>query len=192
MSATETMAMGVDPVLAPSAGGRWGGALAELGDDARHAARWCRRGRLATSPLVPQALRRWLLARGGVRLHRGVSGLERCWFQSGAVTLGAETYVNAGCWFEGEGRIDVGAHCLIGPEVLLLTSTHRRGESGRIARESSHDDVVIGDRCWIGARAMVLAGVTIGDDVVIAAGAVVTSDCESGHLYGGVPARRLR
>jgi maltose O-acetyltransferase len=188
----ETTPMGVDPVLAAPPGGRWRGALAELGRDARHATRWCRRGRLVTSPLVPQAVRRRLLARGGVRLGRGVSGLERCWFESGQVTLGDETYVNAGCWFEGQGRIDVGSHCLLGPEVLMLTSTHRRGAGGQIARAAAYDDVSIGDRCWIGARAVVLPGVTIGDDVVIAAGAVVTRDCDAGHLYGGVPARRLR
>ena len=187
-----TSALGVDPALAAAPGGRWRAALAELRRDARHAARWCRRGGPVTSPLVPQAVRRRLLARGGVRLHRGVSGLERCWFQSGAVTLGADTYVNAGCWFEGEGRIDVGSHCLLGPEVLVLTSSHRRGPDGRIAREASYEDVRIGDRCWIGARAVVLPGVRIGDDVVIAAGAVVTGDLESGHLYGGVPARRIR
>jgi maltose O-acetyltransferase len=185
-------AMGVDPVLVEEPGGLLGGALAELARDARHAAHWCRRGRLVTSPLVPQAVRRRLLARGGVRVHRGVSGLERCWFESGEVTLGADTYVNAGCWFEGQGRIDVGSYGLIGPEVLVLTSTHRRGPGGQIAREATYDAVSIGDRCWIGARAVVLPGVKIGDDVVIAAGAVVTRDCEAGHLYGGVPARRLR
>jgi maltose O-acetyltransferase len=188
----DTPAMGVDPTLVAQAGGRWRGALAELRRDARHAAHWCRRGGPVTSPLVPQAVRRRLLARGGVRMHPGVSGLERCWFQSAAVTLGAETYVNAGCWFEGHGRIDVGSHCLLGPEVLILTSSHRRGVDGRVARESAYEDVSIGDRCWIGARAVVLPGVTIGDDVVIAAGAVVSRDCESGHLYGGVPARRIR
>jgi maltose O-acetyltransferase len=182
---------GVDPIMA-SPGGRWHAALAELGRDGRHAARWLRRGRLVTSPLVPQSLRRRLLARGGVSLGRGVSGLERCWFESGQVALGAETYVNAGCWFEGAGRIDIGTHCMFGPEVLVLTSTHRRNAGGAIARESSCEGVAIGDRCWIGARAVVLAGVTIGDDVVIAAGAVVTRDCESGHVYGGVPATRLR
>jgi maltose O-acetyltransferase len=182
---------GVDPAM-DSPVGRWHGRLAELRRDGHHAARWFRRGRLVTSPLVPQALRRWLLARGGVTLGRGVSGLERCWFESGQVALGAETYVNAGCWFEGEGPIDIGTHCMLGPEVLVLTSTHHRGVGGGIAREASYQGVAIGDRCWIGARAVVLAGVTIGDDVVIAAGAVVTRDCDGGHLYGGVPATRLR
>jgi maltose O-acetyltransferase len=187
----DTAVRGVDPVMAAPPG-RLRGALAELRRDIAHAAGWCRRGRLVTSPLVPQAARRRLLARGGVQLGRGVSGLERCWFESTRVALGAETYVNGGCWFEGKGRIVVGTHCMLGPEVLLLTSTHRRDPAAGIARVSAYDDVSIGDRCWIGARAVVLPGVTIGDDVVIAAGAVVTRDCESGHLYGGVPAARLR
>jgi acetyltransferase-like isoleucine patch superfamily enzyme len=123
-------------------------------------------GRLVTSPLLPQALRRRPLARGGVRAHRGASGPERCCFESGEVTLGADTQVNAGCWFEGQGRIDVASHCLIGADVLIVTSTHRRGPGGRIAREATYDAVSIG--------------------------AVVTRDCEAGHLYDGIPARRLR
>jgi maltose O-acetyltransferase len=52
--------------------------------------------------------------------------------------------------------------------------------------------VRIGDRCWIGARATILPGVSIGDGTVVAAGAVVTKDCEPDALYAGVPARRLR
>jgi maltose O-acetyltransferase len=56
----------------------------------------------------------------------------------------------------------------------------------------SYHGVRIGDRCWIGARATILPGVSIGDGTVVAAGAVVTKDCEPGAVYGGVPARRLR
>jgi maltose O-acetyltransferase len=183
--------IGVDPLMAPPAN-RWRGGLTELRLDAAGAVRRLRRGPLVTGPLVPQALRRRLLARGGVRVHRGVSGLERCWAQTSQLTLGADTYVNAGCWFEGDGRIDVGEHCLLGPEVLVLTSTHGRGEGGGIARAAEHRPVRIGDRCWIGARATILPGVTIGDDVIVAAGAVVANDCEAAGTYGGVPARRIR
>jgi maltose O-acetyltransferase len=166
--------------------------LAELRLDATTARRWLRRGPLATGPLVPQAARRRLLARAGVAVGRGVSGLERCRVQTDRLTLGPDTFVNARCTFEGEGAIDVGPGCLLGPEVMILTSTHARTADGGVERDSRTHPVRIGARCWLGARALVLPGVTIGDDVVIAAGAVVTADCPSGGTYAGIPARRIR
>jgi acetyltransferase-like isoleucine patch superfamily enzyme len=52
--------------------------------------------------------------------------------------------------------------------------------------------VRIGNRVWCGVNVTILAGVTIGDDVVVAAGAVVTRDVPSGSVVGGVPARLIR
>lgn len=52
--------------------------------------------------------------------------------------------------------------------------------------------VSIGDSCWLGARATILPGVTIGEGTIIGAGAVVTEDCKPGAVYAGVPARRIR
>jgi maltose O-acetyltransferase len=93
---------------------------------------------------------------------------------------------------EGNGRIEIGPNCLLGPEVLILTSIHALGPDGGITRRSEARDVRIGDGTWLGARAMIMPGVNIGAGVVVAAGAVVTKDCESGGLYAGVPARKLR
>jgi maltose O-acetyltransferase len=167
-------------------------ALGTLPDDARGALRWLRRGHVVTSPLLPLALRRGLLRRGGVRIGAMVYGLERCTFESAEVSIGTGSYVNAGCWFEGAGRIDVGRDCLLGPEVMILTSTHPIGPGGEILREQQLRDVHVADGCWLGARATIMPGVSIGAGAVIAAGAVVTRDCEAGSVYGGVPARRLR
>ena len=147
---------------------------------------------MVTSPLVPLALRRFLLRRGGVQIGAMVWGLERCWFESLRVSIGDGCYVNAGCWFEGQGRIEIGQDCLLGPEVMILTSTHPTGPDGEIGRRAEQRDVRIHDGCWLGARATILPGVEIGAGAVIAAGAVVIADCDAGGLYGGVPARRLR
>ena len=167
-------------------------AIGALPDDARQAIRWLRRGGPTTSPLLPLALRRMLLRLGGVKLGAMIWGLERCWFQSARVSIGTGSYVNAGCWFEGFGEIEVGENCLLGPQVMILTSTHPLGADGEIGRTSEFRAVRIGNGAWIGARAMILPGVTIGAGAVIAAGAVVTADCEAAGLYGGVPARKLR
>jgi len=182
---------GVQPLTNEQLRSRHRAAIGALPDDARRASGWLRRG-LATSPLLPLAVRRALLRAGGVKLGMMVWGLERCWFQSPRISIGTGSYVNAGCWFEGTGEIEVGDNCLFGPEVLVLTSTHALGAVGVIGRLTESHPVRIGDGSWIGARATILPGVTIGAGVVIAAGAVVTADCDAGGVYGGVPARRLR
>jgi maltose O-acetyltransferase len=163
-----------------------------LPDNAIQALRWLRRGHLVTSPLLPLAVRQGLLRLAGVRLGPVTWGLERCWFESEHVTIGTGSGVNAGCWFEGHGRIVIGRDCLIGPEVMIITSVHEIGDDGGVAREPSYREVRIHDGCWLGARVTVLPGVTIGPRTIVAAGAVVTKDCGPDAVYAGVPARRLR
>lgn len=167
-------------------------AVAALPADACQALRRLRRGPLVTSVLWPLAVRRTLLRLGGVRLGPVVWGLERCWFESEQVSIGAGSGVNAGCWFEGHGPISIGRDCFVGPEVMILTSIHEIAADGQVAREPSYREVRVGDRCWLGARALIMPGVTVADETIIAAGAVVTKDCEPGAVYAGVPARRVR
>jgi maltose O-acetyltransferase len=185
-------APGVPPLSAEQLRTRRRAAVGALPDDARFALGWLRRGYLVTSPLLPLAIRRMLLRLGGIRIGDMVYGLMHCYFGSANVAIGTGSFVNAGCWFEGAGHIAIGENCMFGPQVMILTSTHRLGRAGDISRASEMRDVRIGDGSWLGARAMVMPGVTIGDGVVIAAGAVVTKDCESGGVYAGVPARRIR
>ncbi len=166
--------------------------VAALPADAHQALRRLRRGPLVTSSVWPLGVRRALLRLGGVRLGPVIGGLERCWFESEQVTIGAGCWVNAACWFEGHGPIIIGRDCLIGPEVMIVTSIHAISSDGEAAREPSYATVRVGDRCWVGARAMIMPGVTIGDGTVIGAGSVVTRDCEPGAVYAGVPARRVR
>lgn len=105
------------------------------------------------------------------------------------LTLGEGTFLNRDCFIEAVADVTVGAGCQFGPQVMVLTSHHERLPDGRIERKATPRPVRIGDRAWIGARAVILPGVTIGDDVVIAAGAVVTKDCRIPGTYAGVPAR---
>jgi maltose O-acetyltransferase len=183
---------GVQPLSDEQVRHRYGAAVGAVPDDARAAVRWLRRGHLVTSPLLPLALRRSLLRLGGVKLDPMVWGLEQCRFESAQVSLGTGAGVRPGCWFEGSGRIEIGRDCLIGPEVMILTSTHAINSEGEVARGQESQDVRIGDGCWIGARATIMPGVRIGAGTVIAAAAVVTKDCEPAAIYAGVPARRLR
>lgn len=183
---------GVPPLSPEQLRHRRGAAFGALPDDARQALVWLRRGPLVTSPLLPLAVRRALLRLGGVRVGAMVYGLERCYFGSSRISIGTGSFINVGCFFEGSGRIEIGDDCLLGPEVLIVTSIHAIGSDGEIARRSGRRDVRIGDGCWLGARATVLPGVDVGDGAIVAAGAVVAEDCVPGGVYGGVPARRLK
>jgi maltose O-acetyltransferase len=105
------------------------------------------------------------------------------------VSIGSGTFINRECLLEAVGPVSIGRGCQLGPQVALITSHHSWTPDGKISRVSEGRAVRIGDRVWLGARSMVLPGVTIGDDVAIAAGAVVTKDCREPGLYAGVPAR---
>ena len=166
--------------------------IGALPNDGQLALVWLRRGPLVTSPLLPLFLRRALLRLGGVKIGKLVYGLDRCYFGSPRISIGSGSYVNSGCWFEGAGKIEIESDCMLGPQVMIVTSTHEIGDGGRIERKSGYQPVRIERGSWLGARAMVLPGVTIGAGAIIAAGAVVTKDCEPGGRYAGVPARRIR
>jgi acetyltransferase-like isoleucine patch superfamily enzyme len=86
-------------------------------------------------------------------------------------------------------QVSIGHDVAIGPEVYIRdTDSHGiSGSSGAAAQP-----ITIGDHVWIGMRAMILKGVTIGDGAIIAAGAIVTRDVEEGALVAGVPAKFVR
>lgn len=107
------------------------------------------------------------------------------------VRIGEGSFVNRACYFDSAGPITIGEHTDVGMCVMFVTATHQRSDRG-FEHTSSARPVVVGDRCWIGARATILPGVTIADDVVVAAGAVVAHDCPVPGLYAGVPARLVR
>jgi maltose O-acetyltransferase len=107
------------------------------------------------------------------------------------VTIGRGTFVNSNCLFEG-GAITIGTDCHIGMGAAFITAEHIIDEDGKVSPASVHRDIVVGDRVWIGARALVLAGVTIRDDITVGAGAVVAKDLTEHGVYAGVPARLVR
>jgi acetyltransferase-like isoleucine patch superfamily enzyme len=97
-------------------------------------------------------------------------------------------------------KIIIGNHVMFGPEVVIQGGNHRVDVVGRFMdtiteaekRPEDDRDVIIGDDVWIGARAIVLHGVTIGRGAVVAAGAVVTKGVPPYAIVGGVPARIIK
>lgn len=107
------------------------------------------------------------------------------------IRVGSKVFINHGCTLNDIGGIDIGDEVMIGPNVSLLSSGHPLEPAER-RRAITAAPIVIGRNVWIGAGATVLQGVTVGDDAVIAAGAVVTSDVPAATLVAGVPARVIR
>lgn len=89
-------------------------------------------------------------------------------------------------------EVNIGDYCMIGPGVVIATVNHPMTPSGRRQHLSLIKPVTIGDDVWIGAHATILPGVHIGNNCVIAAGAVVTHDVPDNTLVGGVPAKILK
>ncbi len=115
-----------------------------------------------------------------------------CFFGGTNITIGPETFVSYRCVLDNLAAITIGEKCQLAMETMLCTSSHRMGDSNMRAGVRADAPIVIGDGCWLGTRVTVLPGVTIGEGCMIAAGAVVTSDCEPNGLYAGIPARRAR
>jgi maltose O-acetyltransferase len=146
---------------------------------------------VAGSPLVPRAVRFLIYRAAGLDI-RTANIYPGCIFVARQVTIGPDTFVNRGCLLEGAARLTIGRDCQIAMGAMFLTSTHPWTPDGSFAHLPQNRPTTVGDRCWIGARAIILPGVTVGDGCVVGAGAVVTRDCEPGYLYAGNPARQIR
>lgn len=106
----------------------------------------------------------------------------------GGVRIGPGSTLDQGVRLDGRGGLTIGAGVAIAPEVALLTADHDPQSPDFAGRTAP---VVIEDHAWLGTRAMVLPGVTIGQGAVVAAGAVVTKDVPPYTIVGGVPARPI-
>lgn len=104
--------------------------------------------------------------------------------------FGKQVFVNFGCTFMDRGGITIEDGALIGPGVKLITENH--AEEPELRQHVHSHPIVIKRKAWIGAGATVLPGVTIGENAIVAAGAVVTKDVPDHALIGGVPATFIR
>lgn len=137
-----------------------------------------------------QALLRRMLAEVG----------EECWIEppfhanwgGRHVHFGKGVYANYGLTLVDDTHIYVGDYTMFGPHVTVATAGHPILPELREQGYQFNMPVHIGRNCWLGAGVIVLPGVTIGDNVVIGAGSVVTKDIPSGVIALGNPCRILR
>lgn len=106
------------------------------------------------------------------------------------ITIGKNVFINACCNFQDQGGIHIGDGSLIGHKVVLATLNHGLAPEDRGTLYPA--PIVIGRNVWVGASATILGGVTIGDNAIIAAGAVVRKDVAANTIVAGVPAKEIK
>jgi maltose O-acetyltransferase len=108
------------------------------------------------------------------------------------ISVGARTFINYNLTALDVAPIVIGEDCQIGPNVQLLTPVHPLEAQPRKDRLEAARPITIGNNVWLGGGAIICPGVSIGDDSVIGAGAVVTRDIPPRSLAVGSPARVIR
>lgn len=108
------------------------------------------------------------------------------------IHVGENFYANFGCVFLDVCEIRIGDNCFLGPGVHIYTATHPLEARERNAGAEFGKPVAIGRNVWIGGRAVINPGVKIGNNAVVASGAVVTKDVPDHAVVGGNPARVIK
>lgn len=145
-------------------------------------------------PLPPTrlfGLRRALLRFAGIEIHSSANFCGRAWiYGRGVLCIGPDSWISPGVIIHTheQAPISIGACCDLAPGVEIHPGSHEIGGTSRRAGAGKAAPVVIQDGCWIGARSLILGGVTIGKGAVVAAGSVVIGDVPANTLVAGVPA----
>ncbi|HUH33612.1 MAG TPA: sugar O-acetyltransferase [Daejeonella sp.] len=106
------------------------------------------------------------------------------------IKIGQNVFINHACSFLDMGGITIEDDVQIGPRVNLVTENHPVDPSKR--KDLDLKSILIKKNAWIGAGATILPGVTIGENAIVAAGAVVNKDVPANAIVGGVPAKVIR
>ncbi len=108
------------------------------------------------------------------------------------ISIGKNFYMNHSCIILDGAKVSFGDNALIGPQCGFYTAEHPLEASLRRKSIEMDRPITVGNDVWIGGGAKILAGVTIGDNCIIGAGAVVTRDVPSNTVVAGVPARIVK
>ena len=135
-----------------------------------------------------------------IELGENNSLTEGCWLwpldaphDGVRIRIGNSNYFNRDVVIDACGYVEIGDDNMIGPSVYITDSNHTFGP-GIAAKDAPMEvgRVRIGNRCWLGAKVVVLKDVELGDGCVVAAGSVVTKSFPADSVIGGMPARLIR
>ena len=105
------------------------------------------------------------------------------------IYVGDNFFMNFNCVILDVAEVRIGKNCMISPQVGIYTATHPVNTKERNSGLEYAKPITIGDNCWIGGHATINPGVSLGNNVVVASGAVVTKSFGSNLVIGGNPAR---
>ncbi|MCC5895080.1 MAG: sugar O-acetyltransferase [Alkalibacterium sp.] len=108
------------------------------------------------------------------------------------IHVGDNFYANFNCVFLDVCPITIGRNAMLGPGVSMVTPEHPLNPDERNSGQEFGRPITIGNNCWVGTNATIIGGVTLGDNCVVAAGAVVTKSFPDNVVIAGVPAQVIR
>ena len=157
----------------------------------------CSRGKRCLYKMIFMPFRKAMFAECG----KNVVVREGGDYTYGNIYLGNNIYLGPNLIFmSSRAKIYIGDHVVFGPQAVIISGDHRIDVPGKFIdeikdndkRPQDDQDVIIKGDNWIGARAIILKGVTIGEGAVVAAGAIVTKDVPPYAIVGGNPARVIQ
>lgn len=109
------------------------------------------------------------------------------------ISIGNNSGIGENSFIQDIGQVKIGDNVLMGPDIMIFTANHSI-EKSKLINEQGYivKDVKIENDVWIGARSIILPGVTVGQGSIIAAGSIVTKDIDEYSIVGGNPARFIK
>jgi maltose O-acetyltransferase len=140
------------------------------------------------------SLRRWLVARIVLSCGADVLVKQNCYFGTGAsLRIGNRAQLGQNARIDQD--VTLGDDVVMGPDVIIMTAAHAFDDptvTVRLQGSLPRQPVIVGNDVWLGARVVILPGVSIGDGAVVGANAVVTKDIPPLAIAAGNPARVVR
>ena len=108
------------------------------------------------------------------------------------IHVGENFFANYDCTILDHGGVYIGDNCMLAPKVCIYTIGHPEEPEGRAVSTAYCKPVHIGNDVWVGGSAIILPGVTVGNNVIIAAGSIVTKNIPDNVVVGGNPAKIIK
>lgn len=124
----------------------------------------------------------------GAQIYASGGGMEK-------IRIGSDVALNSNVMINADmgGKIEIGSHCLVGPNVVLRTSNHIYSDRTIPIKEQGHKPgtIIVKDNVWIGANVVIVGNVVIGSGAIISACSLVTKNIKDFAIVGGVPAEMI-
>jgi acetyltransferase-like isoleucine patch superfamily enzyme len=141
------------------------------------------------SHVPSHSFRKFFYVMAGMKIGKGSTiHMWANFFDPSGISIGEDTIVGDHTFLDGRAKLSIGSHVDIASSVMIYNSEHDLEKEDFSAKT---EEVEISDYVFVGPRAIILPGVTIGKGAVVAAGAVVTKDVADFMIVGGVPAKEI-